>query len=104
MINYWVQKGSFGIYNTTKDKVPCGKVAVGYMVLCPIFVVYLVLMDALFLINTAVLVPLVHIVNIITCGKVDGTKLTTVVDSLYSILFDMSLMEIEGFRRLRTIS
>ena len=74
------------------------------MVLCPIFVVYLVLMDACFLINTAILVPLVHLLRAITCGKVDWMPLTTAVNSLYSVLFDMSIMEIEGFRRLRTIS
>jgi len=74
------------------------------MVLCPIFVVYLIMMDALFLINTAILIPLVYLLKAITCGKVDWMPLTTIVDSLYSLLFDMSLMEIEGFRRLRTIS
>jgi len=74
------------------------------MVLCPIFIVYLVFMDAIFLINTTFFVPLMHMLKAITCGKVNLIPLTKAVNSLYTILFDMSVMEIEGFRRLRTIS
>lgn len=74
------------------------------MVLLPVFLVYLILLDVLFMINTAVLRPIVYIIKIATCNKVDLMKLTMFVNNMYSVFFDMDTMEVEGFRRLRTIS
>jgi hypothetical protein len=104
LINYWVQKGSFGIYESSANRISFKNKALGFMVLTPIFVIYLVVLDLLFMINTAVLRPLVYLLKLLTFNKLDLTRLTLFVNDMYSLFFDMDIMEVEGFRRLRTIS
>jgi hypothetical protein len=104
LINYWVQKGSFGIYESAKKNISFKNKVIGLMILTPIFVIYLVFLDLLFMINTATLKPLVYFLKLVTFNRVDLTRMTMFINDLYSLLFDMDTMEVEGFRRLRTIS
>jgi len=70
----------------------------------PVMLVYLFLMDIVFLINQAILVPVILILRLITCILLDLTCLTRILDSSYEIMFEMQKLDVAGFRRMRTIS
>lgn len=104
LVNYWIHLGSFGIYQHGKKEISKCKKIFGYMALFPIFLVYLTVMDLLYLIETVFLRPISVFLGWISCGYCKLTVFSNTIESLYSILFDMGENDIEGFRRLRTIS
>jgi len=61
-------------------------------------------MDMIYLINSLFFEPPLKLLKMLTCGKVDLTKLSDKINYIYVLLFDMTDMDIAGFRRLRTIS
>lgn len=62
------------------------------------------LLDLLYLINSLIVMPVVLILRVILCKKVEFNNLSSFIDNSYSVLFDMTKMEVEGFRRMRTIT
>jgi len=87
-----------------KKKTKSSKIALGYISITPLIVLYLIGMDVLYLVNTLILLPLILIIKILSFGKIDILHLKDKIDDIYKYLFDMSYQDISGFRRLRTIS
>ena len=78
------------------------KYATNFLAFCsmtPLILVYLLIMDAIYIVSSAILAPIAFC----TCG----VKVKTVekkIDKIYNWMFGMSDMDIKGFRRLRTMS
>jgi C4-dicarboxylate transporter len=72
----------------------------------PIVIIYLLFIEIIFLINSTIIVPIVFLLKIITCGKCDDQFkcIELSFKKLYDILFDMNDSEVDGFRRLRSIT
>ena len=70
----------------------------------PFIVIYLLVMDLIYIIVSVVITPITMIIYVLTCGKLNFTNIEEKLDVLYEILFGMTDMDIKGFRRLRTIS
>lgn len=66
--------------------------------------VYLLIMDIIYILVSVVITPTAMLLKLLTCGLVDLTNIEERLDVLYEILFGMTEMDIKGFRRLRTIS
>lgn len=106
LVNFWLLLGSFGIYSQEgkEQKIPCGKKILGYLALFPIFLVYLFLMDLIYVIHTILCLPFLLVIKCITFGRLNVFACGDWIENSYQYLFDMGPNEIEGFRRLRTIS
>lgn len=74
------------------------------MALFPIFLVYLTVMDLLYLVETVFLHPISVLLSWLSGGYCNFSFISDTIEGLYEILFDMGENDIEGFRRLRTIS
>lgn len=61
-------------------------------------------MDIMYLISSVIFEPIIILVKLLTCNKFDLSFLNERVNDIYVVLFDMTNMDIAGFRRLRTIS
>lgn len=72
--------------------------------LTPFIVVYLLIMDIIYIIVSVVITPTAMIIKLLSCGLIDVTNVEEKLDVLYEVLFGMTDMDIKGFRRLRTIS
>lgn len=70
----------------------------------PFMLVYMFLMDIVFLVNQAILVPIIQVLRLLTCNLINLSCLTQTIDNSYEILFEMQKLEVAGFRRMRTIS
>jgi len=70
----------------------------------PLIVVYLLLMDLVYIVTSVIITPFAMLLKLISCGCIDITNVEEKLDGLYNILFGMTDMDIKGFRRLRTIS
>ena len=66
----------------------------------PIFTVYMLLMDQVFVVNTTLLTPVAFLLK--KCFKIQC--LNEMIDSSYERLFQMKPHEVGGFRRMRTIT
>ena len=72
--------------------------------ICPLMLYYMFMMDLMFVLNQAILVPIVFIFKIFTFYKLDLSCINKTIDSSYELLFEMEKVEVAGFRRMRTIS
>lgn len=70
----------------------------------PPMLIYLFIMDIVFLLNQAILTPIIFVLRILTCNLINLSCLTRMLDSSYEIMFEMQKLEVAGFRRMRTIS
>ena len=70
----------------------------------PFMLVYLLIMDLVFLLNSAFLAPAVSILECLLCKKVRLSCLSDAIDASYETLFEMQKLDVAGFRRMRTIS
>ena len=61
-------------------------------------------MDVLYLVNAQIVMPIILLAKVLSCGKVDLVHLKDKIDVIYKYFFGMSYQDIAGFRRLRTIS
>lgn len=105
LINFWLLLGSFGIYSQgKKETIPISKKILGYMALLPIFLVYLFIMDLMYVFHTILCRPIQLAIKCCTCGKLNVNTCGEWIENSYQYLFDMGPNEIDGFRRLRTIS
>ena len=74
--------------------------------------VYLFLMDIVYIVTSVAIVPIAYLVQLLTCNFCGQSKekanmakvFEDKLDSIYEIVFGMGKMDIKGFRRLRTIS
>lgn len=74
--------------------------AFAWISILPLFLVLTLLMDIVFVINGAVLEPLIYILG---CGR-GGQGITSCLESVYEQVFNMKRHEISAFRRMRTIT
>ena len=72
----------------------------GFCSLTPLILIYLLFMDVIYIISSAILTPLAYM----SCGLIKAATVEEKVDKIYKTLFGMSDMDIKGFRRLRTMS
>ena len=70
----------------------------------PIIVVYLLIMDLIYIMVSVIITPIAYLIKLLSCGFLDLTNVEEKLDVLYEVLFGMTEMDIKGFRRLRTIS
>lgn len=55
----------------------------------PLMLVYLFVLDLIFVINQAFLYPIIVILKVVTCGFIDLSCLNLALDRSYEYLFDM---------------
>lgn len=82
--------------------------AIAWMSKTPILIVYLLLMDMIFIVQVIVFKPIVFMIEAIR-NKVSESRgnlnlLDRFEDYMYNVMFEMTKSEVSGFRRLRTIS
>ena len=73
----------------------------------PLLIIFLMVMEFVFIFQTIVLKPLIFIVKKLSCGRIDFQSQNIVVkfqENIFELLFGMKKPEIAGFRRLRTIT
>jgi len=70
----------------------------------PLMLIYLFCLDLIFIINQALLYPIIQILKAMTCGIVDLSCLNRGLEKSYEFFFEMKKLEVAGFRRMRTIS
>ena len=70
----------------------------------PLILFYLQLMDIMYVINSVIFEPIILLIKTLSCGIIDLSIISHAIDDSYVILFDMTEMDVGGFRRLRPIS
>lgn len=55
----------------------------------PCMLVYIFVLDIIFIVNQALLFPIISMIKAITCEKLDLTCLNSLLDKSYEILFNM---------------
>ena len=75
-----------------------------WITLTPAIIIYLFLMDVVFLLISSILTPIFFFIHFLTCGKANFTRMLDSTDSIYENMFEMKRLDVNGFRRLRTIS
>ena len=76
----------------------------GRLMLSPLMLIYMFLMDLVFLFIQAFIFPILLIVKFLTFGKLDCTQMIEKLDKVYEIMFEMQKLDVAGFRRMRTIT
>ena len=76
----------------------------GYIMVTPLMIVFMIFMDIVFMFMQAFLYPFVQLIKLLTCFKYEFTWLSDLMDWVYSVFFDMDKVDVEGFRRSRIIS
>lgn len=76
----------------------------GFMMVSPLMLIYMFVLDIIFVINQALLFPIICVLRFITCGLIDLSCLNRALEKSYEFLFEMQKLEVAGFRRMRTIS
>ena len=78
--------------------------SLAWITLTPGIIIYLFLMDVVFLIFSAIFTPIFFLIHFVTCGKINFTNMMDSTDPVYEKMFTMKRLDVNGFRRLRTIS
>ena len=73
-----------------------------FLAITPLLLVYLFLVDVVFLLLSAIVTPVLSLISVLTCQPWMITKLEECIDVIYVMLFGMQKMDVIGFRRLRT--
>ena len=74
--------------------------ATAWSSICPIFTLYMLIMDQVFVLNTTMLMPFAFLFRCM-CKL---TFMDDFIDATYMVLFQMKPHEVGGFRRMRTIT
>ena len=90
-------------YQQGEAKLSCAEI-LSFFTLTPFLLIYLLLIDIVFLLISSIVSPLTLLVSLITLGRVKLDKLNDLFDRIYELLFGMSKIDVLGFRRLRTSS
>jgi hypothetical protein len=69
-----------------------------------LILVYLFLLDLLYLFNAVFLAPILFILNLLTCGRLKDFDIEEKTDKVFEVIFQLTHLEIVGFRKLRTMS
>ena len=72
----------------------------GMITITPLIGIYLILLDALQIINALVVTPLVYIFS---CGRWHPHYFESCINLLFERMFGMTMIDVAGFRRCRTI-
>ena len=75
-----------------------------YCAFTPLILVYLFLLDLLYLFNAVLLAPILFILNLLTCGRLKDFDIEEKTDKVFEVIFQLTHLEIVGFRKLRTMS
>ena len=86
----------------TKKEQSKVKSFVMFLAITPLLLVYLFLVDVVFLLLSAVVTPVLSLISVLTCQTWMLIKLEECIDFIYVKLFGMQMMDVIGFRRLRT--
>lgn len=71
----------------------------------PFIIVFFFSMDIFFLIFSGIATLIILVIRVLTCGKINNSNFTEgTIDKCFNIIFEMSKLDVAGFRRLRTIS
>ena len=70
----------------------------------PVMLIYTFFLDIVFVVNQAILQPVIWVLYFVTFGMINLKCLSNALDKSYEVLFEMQKLEAEGFRRMRTIS
>ena len=73
-----------------------------FLAITPLLLVYLFVVDVVFLLLSAVVTPLLSLISVLTCQTWILFRLEECIDVIYVKLFGMQKMDVIGFRRLRT--
>ena len=88
-----------------RDRVGrCKLQMMGYVMVNPLMLIYLFCLDCIFIVNQALLYPVIQILKFLTCGIVNLSCLNWALEKSYEYFFEMKKLEVAGFRRMRTIS
>lgn len=79
-------------------------IVLGIVMLSPLMLIYMVVMDFVFLILQAIFSPAVEIVKLVSFGWIDLSGILNRLDRIYEIMFCMQKLDVAGFRRMRTIT
>lgn len=86
------------------DELNTQQKTVLYCAFTPLVLIYLFLLDILYLFNAVILAPLLFIVNILSCGRLQDIDIEEKTDKVFEVIFQLTHLEIVGFRKLRTMS
>lgn len=75
-------------------------IVLSWIAICPLFLIFMFVMDTVFVVNITVFEALAFIIG--CCCTVNCIK--NAVDKSYEWLFHMKTHEVNGFRRMRTIT
>jgi len=93
-----------GFFDGKTKKFACIKKTLLLLASTPFLLLYLLLIDTIFLIISSVLTPIFIVLMIFSCGFLSLEVVDETIDGMYKWLFGMQKMDVVGFRRLRTSS
>jgi hypothetical protein len=73
-----------------------------FFAITPMLLVYLFVVDLIFLLLSAVIMPILMIFSLLICQPQLIDRMEEFIDEIYKMLFGMQRMDVMGFRRLRT--
>ena len=68
-----------------------------FLALTPFIIIYLLLLDLIFIINTSIFHPLCKLLGV--CGLKFLSNIPDKIENSYEVLFDMERLDVAGFRR-----
>ena len=102
LVNYqienWRVKKQEGLEVTGRMKM------LAWITLTPGIIIYIFLMEVVFLLISSVLTPIFFLIHFFSFGKFNFTIMLDSTDFIYEKVFEMKRLDVNGFRRLRTIS
>ena len=90
------------VYRDKDDKLKLK--LMGQIMVSPFMLIYMFVLDVIFVINQAVFYPIIALLKVLTFGFLDLTCLSKTLEKSYEFFFEMQKLEAAGFRRMRTIS
>ena len=77
--------------------------AIAWSSICPVFIVFMFVMDQVFVINSTIFETATYALGL--CCAVDAVvRMNRCINDSYEVLFRMKKHEVTGFRRMRTIT
>ena len=74
------------------------------IIMCPLMLIYTFILDLIFVLNKSIVEPTINFIKLVSCDKIDLSVIAYIFEYSYGYLFGMHELEVEGFRRMRTIS
>jgi len=71
-----------------------------WLIMTPLTILYLIILDMAYLINTVIIFPSILIINKVCCMEIDPDETSVTLQKL----FNMNMNQMQGFRRLRQVS